>query len=101
MSDLNLVVKLLVEDIVFKYQPSGKTKEIEFIDLYICGIKVIVAGTLLDKYQYRAQDNQKWKLAMNSNQFDNNKDNNSTIDVLKKADLSSIVKTDENNGNDE
>ncbi len=57
MSDFSLVVKILVEDTVFKYQPGQGMKETEFIDFYVCRTKVIAAGTPLNKYQRRAKGN--------------------------------------------
>ncbi len=51
VSYLSLVVKILVEDTVFKYQPGRGIKETEFIDLYVRGTKMIAASTPLDKYQ--------------------------------------------------
>ncbi len=71
------------------------TKEIEFIDLYIHGIKVVAAGTLLDKYQRRPRGNWKLKLAINGGWSNDDRDNNFTIDTLEGAGLSSTIKTDE------
>ncbi len=101
VSDLSLVVKILVEDTVFKYQPGRGTKEIEFIDLYVRGTKVIAAGTPLDKYQQRARGNWKLKLAINGEQSDDNRDDDSTIGALEGAGLSSTVETDEDDNDDE
>ncbi len=50
LSDLSLVVKILVEDTVFKYQPGQGMNETEFINFYVRGTKVIAAGIPLDKY---------------------------------------------------
>lgn len=91
---------ILVEDIVFKYQPGQGIKETEFIDLYVCRTKVIVAGILLDKYQQKAQGNQKWKLVIKGGQSDDNKDDDFTINALERTDLSSTVETDKNNDDD-
>ncbi len=57
MSDLSLVVKILVENTVFKYQPGWRTKKTEFIDLYVHRTKVINASTLLNKYQQKVRGN--------------------------------------------
>ncbi len=47
MSDHSLVVNILVEDIVFKYQPNWETKKIKFINLYIHETKMIAAGYII------------------------------------------------------
>lgn len=51
ISNLSLIVKLLVEDAVFEYQPGQRSNDTEFIDLYLCGSRVIIARGLLDSYQ--------------------------------------------------
>lgn len=50
MLDLNLLVKLLVEDAVFKYHPSQRTNMIKFINLYIRRLRVIIARGSLNAY---------------------------------------------------
>ncbi len=101
VSDLSLVVKILVEDTVFKYQPGRAMKETEFIDLYVRGTKVIATGTPLDKYQQRARSNWKLKLAINGRQSDDDRDDDSIINDLEGVDLSSTVKIDKDDDDDE
>lgn len=72
-------------------------KKIDLINLSIYRIKLIIASTSLNKYQYKTQNNQKLKLAINSRQLNNNKDDNSTINALEKVDLFNTVKINNNN----
>ena len=49
-SDFSLIVKLLVEDAVFDYQPGRRRNKSEFINLYSCRTKSIAAKVLFDLY---------------------------------------------------
>lgn len=50
VSDLSLIVKLLIEDAIFDYQPSKESNKSELIDLYLCGTKSIIVGGPFDLY---------------------------------------------------
>lgn len=50
-------MKLLIEDIVFDYQPGRKSNNSEFTNLYFCKAKSIAVRGLLDLYQYRVCKN--------------------------------------------
>lgn len=62
ISHLCLIVKLLVKDAVFDYQPGKKNNKSEFINLYFYKIKFIVIRGLLNLYQYRIYRNKKLRL---------------------------------------
>lgn len=57
ISNFNLIIKLLVEDIIFDYQPSKKGNNSEFTNLYIRGSKSMEIKDSLKSYQYRACKN--------------------------------------------
>lgn len=48
--NLDLIVKLLMEDVVLDYQPSKKSKNLIVINLYFYKIKSIIAKDLLNLY---------------------------------------------------
>lgn len=48
--DLNLIIKLLVEDTIFDYQFDKKSNNSEFTNLYFGRIKSITVEGLLDLY---------------------------------------------------
>ncbi len=57
VSELNLIVKLLIEYAVFDYQLGRGSNKSEFINLYLCGTKSIIAGGPLNLYQHKARRN--------------------------------------------
>lgn len=98
MSDLSLIVKLLVEDAVFEYEPGRGSNETEFIDLYLCGLRVIAAGGPLDSYQHRARGN--WKLGCSLNGILHAVEGDgSDIDALERANAFCNSKTDDDDNN--
>lgn len=62
ISDLGLIVKLLLEDIIFNYQPGKKSNKSKFINLYIRGSKSISIEDLLELYQNRVTRELKVKI---------------------------------------
>lgn len=68
-SDLCLLVKILVEDKVFELESGRGTKETKFVDLFICGSRIIAAGSLLEEYQGWARGNWKNSLTQDSELF--------------------------------
>lgn len=60
VSDLNLIVKLLIKNAVFGYQPNKGSNKSELTNLYICKSKFIGIEGPLELYQYKAYRN--WKL---------------------------------------
>lgn len=67
--------------------------------MHICGTKLIAIGIQFNKYHYKVQGNEKLKRAFDSQWLDDNEDNNSIIDALKKTSLLYIVGSDENDNN--
>lgn len=93
MSDFSLIVKLLVEDTVFEYQPGQGSNKTEFIDLYLCGSRVIVVGGPFDSYQRRARGN--WKLGCSlDSKLHAVEEDGSDIDALEGANAFCNSKTD-------
>lgn len=51
-SDFCLLVKILIEDKVFKLKSGHKTKKTKFVDLFVYELRIIAAEGLLKKYQH-------------------------------------------------
>lgn len=101
MSDLSIIVKLLVKNAVFEYHPGQETNRIEFIDLYIRGLKVIAAGGPLNAYQRRAQGNWQLRSMLDVGVLRAEEEKSSDIDTLEGKNVFCIYsETDENNINE-
>ena len=59
ISDFNLLVKILVENKVFKFKPGCGAKDTECVDIFARGSSKIGLGGPLKEYQCQAQRN--WK----------------------------------------
>ena len=98
MSNLSLIMKLLVEDAMFEYQPGRKSNETKFIDLYLCRSRVIAAGGSLNSYQCRVRGN--WKLGCSlDDKLHIVKGDKFDIDGLKKANAFCNSKTNDDDNN--
>ena len=96
ISDLRLIVKLLVEDAVFEYQPGQESNKREFIDLYLCGSRVIRVGGPFNLYQHKARGN--WKLGCSlDGKLHTVEGDESDIDTLEGANAFCNSKTDDDN----
>ena len=51
--DLSLIVKLLLEDIVFDYQSTKENNKSEFTNIYLYETKSIAIEDSLNLYQYK------------------------------------------------
>lgn len=55
--DLSLLIKILIEDKVFKLKTERNTKKIKFVNFFIYKLTKIVASSPLKEYQYQMQGN--------------------------------------------
>lgn len=101
VSDLSLMVKLLVEDVVFDYQLSKGSNKLEFINLYIHGSKSISTKGLLELYWYKACKNSKLRLLLDDKLLATKIKigNESNINIIKRENLfyNDEIKEDNNN----
>lgn len=99
--NLYLIVKLLVKDDIFNYQPGKESNKSKFTNLYICELKSISIEVLLKLYQYKAYKNQKLGSSLNSKLYiaERKIDNKSNIDVIKGENIFYNSEKNENNNN--
>lgn len=83
VSDLNLIIKLLVEDVVFDYQPNREKNNSEFTKLYSYRKKSIVIKGPPNSYQYRPCGKWKLRLSLNSRLLATKVDKKCDINIIE------------------
>lgn len=89
--DLSLLVKILVEDKIFKLEPGRDAKDTKFVDLFACGSSKIGLGSLLKEYQHWAQGNWKTGLAQDDNFFEEYETEDLEDELDRRIDLSDSI----------
>lgn len=96
MLDFSLIVKLLVKDAVFEYQPGRGSNKTKFNNLYFCRSRVITARGLFDLYQRKVRGN--WTLGCAlDNELHVIEGDKSDVDVLERANAFRNDKIDNDN----
>lgn len=85
--NLSFIIKLLVENIVFKYYLDWKTNKTKFIDLYICGSRVIITEKQLNIYQYKAKSNWQLRSVLDDRIFIAKEEKSFNINALKEKNI--------------
>lgn len=69
---MKLIVKSLIKDDIFGFQPSYGTKNIKFTDLFYTRTTEITLGKLIDEYLKSVQGNRKAALSQGFNLYGDN-----------------------------